>query len=339
MRDHEERGRAEVRWSEPLRVDPGAVESWHPEPEVRATAEGVVVSVPGAGALTVRDPDSGSVQAIVDPSGGGARRLDSLFAMAATDSFIAAGDADGIELFRFDGGAMDRLPVSGRLTDLYGAGVRGIVAERFTGAGLAWTRYGGAGTAGTPYPSLSVSAISRSGANRSGCWKKSGGGEGMLVSSCAYPVVIDVHHDGRVAREIELGMTPDSSSEEQRRTVREQVAMQVESAGMDPTPQALDAMQDREARRHPLVKKYRGARRDPVTGGIALLEQVPDYMGWGEATVHILDREGVYRRRLEFGESWYDFDVRDGRVYALRRRASDEDIRTEVIAYDIRPGR
>lgn len=159
----------------------------------------------------------------------------------------------------------------------------------------------------------------------------------MLVASCAHPLVIDVGHDGRPTREIELGLSPDSSSEEQLRAVREQVAMQVEAAGMEPTRRALDAMQERETRRHPLVKKYRGARRDPVTGSVALLEQVPDYMGWGDATIHLLDREGVYRARLEFDESWYDFDVRDGRLYALRRRPSGDGVR--VVAYDIRRGR
>lgn len=331
------RARVELRWSEPLRVDPGTVRSWHPEPELRVTAEGVVVSVPGSGALTVRDTASGSVRALVDASGEGAGRLDSLFAVAATDSLIAAGDADGIELFRLDGEAVDRLPVTGRLMDLYGAGRRGIVAERFDGDGLAWTRYRGPGAEGSPYPPLSVSAAGRTAANRSGCWKRSGGGEGMLVASCAHPLVIDVGHDGRPTREIELGLSPDSSSEEQLRAVREQVAMQVEAAGMEPTRRALDAMQERETRRHPLVKKYRGARRDPVTGSVALLEQVPDYMGWGDATIHLLDREGVYRARLEFDESWYDFDVRDGRLYALRRRPSGDGVR--VVAYDIRRGR
>lgn len=339
VRDDAARVRSELRWSEPLRLEPGRVRSWHPEPEVRATAEGVVVSVPGAGAMTVRDPGSGSARAAIDASGEGGGRLDSLFAVAATDSFIAAGDADGIELFRFDGEPVGRLPAPGRLTDLYGAGGRGIVAESFGGGGLAWTRYSGPGAEGSTYPPVSVSATTRTDANRPGCWKTSGGGEGMLVSSCAHPIVIEVDHDGRVVREIELGLPPDSSSEEQLRAVREQVAMQVEAAGMEPTAQALDAMQQREARRHPLVKKYRGARRDPVTGEIALLEQVPDYMGWGPATVHLLDREGVYRARLEFDESWYDFDVRDGRLYALRRRPSGEDARIEVVAYDIRRGR
>ena len=330
----------ELRWAESLQSDPGNVRSWHPEPEIRASSAGVVVSVPGARALTVRSPESGALERVIDPSGEGPGRLDSLFAMAATDSFIAAGDSDGIELFRFDGEAAGRLDVEGRPTDLYGAGGQGIVAEVFDGAGLAWVRYGDPGAEGRRYPALRPSVASRPGANRLRCWKRSADRTGAVVSSCAYPVLAEMDHEGRVRREISLGVTPDSASEAELDAVREQVALQVEAAGMDPTPDALRGIQEREARRHALVKKYRGARRDPVTGSIALLEQVPDYMGGGEATVHLFDRDGVYRARLEFDEFWYDFDVRDGRLFALRRASGDDgDGRPKVVSYGLRPGR
>lgn len=309
------------------------IEAWEPEPEVRLRGARLFLSDPVADRVEVRDAADGSEEAVLDGRSGPDGSLDSLHAMAVSDSLVAVGDRNAIEVYRAGGGSAGRLEVSGRLLDLHGLDDGRFVARAYAG-GVAWLRYGpGRDSAVARLPDLSAGSSARSEAGPGGCWNRDGTARGLLASSCTHAVLLEVDLRGRVEREIVRDVPPVESSSEELEAVRDQVDRQLEQAGREPTRSVRRALQDREARRHRLKKRFRAVREDPSTGRIAVLEQTPDYMGGGTATVHLFGPSGRYRAAASRDEEWIDFDFDAGRLVALR--AGTDGSGPELVSYRV----
>lgn len=321
-------------WSQ----DPGAnlaeIESWEPEPEIRVEDSLVFVSDPVKDVVQVRRARSGELVSVIDGTGTRTGRIDSLHSLSVSDSLVAVGDRGAIEVYGMRGDQRARLPLSGRLLDLYGIDGGRFVARTYA-SGVAWIVY-------TPARDSAVSrirgfragSVTRKQAGAGACWMRDGVAGRLLSASCTHPVILEFDSKGGVRREISVDLPAVKSSSEELQEVRDQLALQLEQAGRDPTDEVRRALQEREVRRHTLKKRFRAVRKDPTTGRIALLEQTPDYMGGGTATVHLFDSDGRYRSRRSFDAHWIDFDFASDRLYALRVRGGSGG--AELVAYRTR---
>lgn len=320
-------------WEQRLASSFGTIEAWEPEPEVRVAGDRLAVSNPVSDRVQLRRVSDGGLDSRIGGSGSAEEgRIDSLHALAASDTLVAVADRDSIEVFGLDGGRVDRLAVSGRILDLYGSGEAEFIARAFTGSSTAWMRYAPLNAPrAEPLPPMAAGSSTLKEARARSCWQTDGGAASMLLVNCTYAVILEMGYGGAVSREITVDLPPVRSSAEELDAVRRQVGLQMEQAGREPAPEIRKAILDREARRHELKKRFRAVRRDPATGRFAVLEQTPDFMGGGPATVHLFGADGVYLAELRVDDSWIDFDFEDGRLYVLRHGPSDGGV--ELAAY------
>lgn len=191
-------------------------------------------------------------------------------------------------------------------------------------------------SAASEVPRPAANSVSRSEARAGACWKRDGTAGGLLAVSCTYPVIVEIDLEDGVRREITVDLPVVKSSSQELEAVREQISLQLEQSRREPTDEVRRALQEREVKRQKLKKRFRAVRDDPVTGRIALLEQTPDYMGGGPATIHLLSSRGEYMAREGLDEEWIDFDFASGRLFALRRDSDGQGV--EVVAYRAQAG-
>ncbi len=63
--------------------------------------------------------------------------------------------------------------------------------------------------------------------------------------------------------------------------------------------------------------RYREIRHDPELNIFVMREQTPADLGLASAVLHVFSADGRYLARVEAAESWEDFDIKAGVVYAI----------------------
>ena len=191
------------------------------------------------------------------------------------------------------------------------------------GTGGRWLRYAPGDTAGTP--------VQLGGGAEGSCRRTSGGGGGLLRLDCLVPVVHELDPSGAVRRRSEVARDTARSTPAELDAFRARMTEMMGKSGVpvDVMRQMID-QQLEAARARP---DFRDVRRDPATGVLGILEQTPEELGGGRATLHLLAPDGVYLARLPFAVSWTDFALRGGVLYALE--TDDETGLVSLAAYEL----
>ena len=186
----------------------------------------------------------------------------------------------------------------------------GVIAARLAGDGQSWIRVG---LDGTTAP-LAVPPGASAGGTRA-CARVATFGDRVAQLDCAVPVLTVSTAAGAVEQVIRIGRDSSFATDAQLQTVREKLQrdMAAENLPASLASQLLESTME-NAR---VIKPWRAARQDRVTGMIALWEQLPADLGGGDARVHLLSRDGVYLDALVFDDQWVDFTISDSRIAAL----------------------
>ena len=127
---------------------------------------------------------------------------------------------------------------------------------------------------------------------------------------------------GVVLSMIELDLPIEVVSDSERNSALSRLQRDLAGRGLPPQfiEQNLVVMEERWR-----VKcRFGPLRFDPAGRFAAFLEQNPDDFGAGNATLHVLSKEGIYLARLDFPDAWRDFTIDDGVIYALTRNPETE---------------
>jgi hypothetical protein len=141
--------------------------------------------------------------------------------------------------------------------------------------------------------------------------------ESFFGLSCSVPAVQEYDENGSIAREILIDREPESTPEAELEQHLDEVRRVMSQSGMPLEMIQRQVESQREIYR--VRRKYKAIRFDEVTRLLAVLEQNPDDLGSGNATIHLLSGSGVFLATVPFERSWIDFDFADGRLYALTR--------------------
>lgn len=147
------------------------------------------------------------------------------------------------------------------------------------------------------------------------CARSSAAGAVALRIACYRPYIQVVAPDGDPVREIVIDQAPIPVEPAVVESAAAELRTRMLESGIPP---ALIDEQLRQLReRYRAYPRFRNVRADPRTGMLAIWEQPPAELGGGAASLHLVSDAGVYLARIEFAEAWKDFDVHDGRIYAL----------------------
>lgn len=323
-------------WARPLDWSFEGRRLWEPGPEVRAGDGRVYLLDPVHERVEVRAPGDGRRVRYVHPDDAwDVQPFRGSHALAVTDGSVVVADTSSIVVLDGGDGSLLRHVSLGRqnVLDLYGAGDGSFVVFAYGGSGATWWQFEGAKAEGEPYRPPITRSETYPEAARSECWKVEGLTDGLLLVSCAHPVWLRFDRASEIAREVAFDRPPVEPTEEQLEAVRQAARERARHRRPDVGADLLGRIVEREVRRHPLVKKHRAPRFDPATGRIAVLEATPAYMGGGNASLLLFSEDGRHLATKEFGRHWFDFDFRDGIVYAITRQEGSP--RPELVAYEL----
>ena len=185
-----------------------------------------------------------------------------------------------------------------------------VIAAHLSGNGQSWIRVALDGTT-TP---LAVPP-SRSAAGTRTCARVATFGDRIAQLDCAVPVLTVSTGAGELEQVIVIDRDSSFATDAQLKMVREKLErdMAAENLPASLAKQLLESTVE-NAR---VIRPWRAARQDRVTGTIALWEQMPADLGGGDARVHLLSRDGVYLDAIAFDDQWIDFTINDSRIAAL----------------------
>lgn len=326
--------RVRERWLRPLGWSADQRHLWEPGPVVRARDGRVLVLDPVRGVVEVRAAADGRHLHTIEPdSAGDGEPFAGTHALAVTGRSVVVADTHRIALLGPEGGPHRRLSLEERVIDVYGAGDGAFLVYAFGGSGARWRLYTEADSAGAPYRPPITRSETHPDAARSECWKVEGLSDGLMLVSCAHPVVLRFDRASQIVREVAFPCPVVEPSEEQVEAVRAAARTRATERRPGLAPRTVERLVEREVRRHPLVKKHRAVRHDPSSDRFAVLVQTPDYMGGGTASLLLFAGDGKHLATLEFRRQWLDFDLRDGVVYAVARDPGSMD--TVLVAHEL----
>lgn len=329
--------RFEVRelWSRPLGWGAGSRRVWEPGPAVRSLDGELFLLDFGGSRVEVRSAEDGSfLRTLGEGDGHRPGELSWPRSLAVSGEVVGVADSSEIEFFAPTGEPLRRVPVADRTLELYGLGGGAFLSFEFSAGGARWRFYASPEAEGEPYPPPITRSESFPEAAQSECWNVEGVRDGLLLLSCAHPVLLRFRRDGGIRREVALGGGPVEPSAEEREALRRNTRARVAARRPHLDGEVVERIVEREVRRHRLEKRFRGARRDSSTGLVAVLEQTPEYMGGSGANVLLLTDEGVLLGRLEFDRHWLDMEFQRGRLYAVAQEPGSGD--PVLAAYELR---
>jgi hypothetical protein len=138
---------------------------------------------------------------------------------------------------------------------------------------------------------------------------------------------------GHLRKEIQVGIPIEPVSEKERSEALADLEESLVGRGLPPpfVQQNLVVMQERWR-----VKCRFGPLRFDSSARLgAFLEENPDEFGGGNATLHLLSRDGVYLAKIVFPDPWRDFAMDNGIVYALTRDSVTDVITLRAYRVDL----
>lgn len=302
--------------------------SWENAPEVRAGPSGRVFLLdPQAPRILMFDAGSGKpIGSIGSGDQGRAGRLQDPLGIAVLSDAVMVGERHAVRVFGHDGSFRREIeiPVEDSLLDhgvrLYGLDSLSAVMLQLQGGAPVWRRYKSSGEV-SRY--AKPSAVSRyyPDATRRRCWRVGRGPSGLVLGSCFFPVVIWVDSTGRVVREALIVSGADSASDAELQQLKEESRAHWRAVGEDLSARVIEARVQRDVHLHRIKDKYREIRYDRGTGLVSVLEETPEYLGGGDATLQLFNEEGLYVARVDFPEHWVAHDILNSIIYALVRDA------------------
>jgi hypothetical protein len=271
-----------------------------------------------------------------EPAGGFGRRGEGPGELARPGSVAVDGDSilvvsaltsPGFQWFRMDGGFLGSPGGTGSGTSaaahfLPGTGlVRQIVDLQVSAPGMGWEFLHLSGDR-TPvelpgdHP-LQPHVVE----GGTGCWRLGAAGPHLAQVDCTFPLVRIVDAEGRVLREHRIEWDPQRTPDPVVDAAIDslEASMQVSSEGIPPAMAAQMIGRFAEQMRTqyawlPVMHTVTGS-----TSGhrIVLLEQLPDNLGGGAGTVHVLDDQGRYLARHAFDRAVRSIAASDTRLVVL----------------------
>lgn len=323
------RVRVEERWSHSLEEWVGTRRSWEQPPLVRLGDGTAYVLAPQTGRLLLFGTGSGELRESIGPPEGSPGHLDEPLGLATFDGGVAVGERYGLEVFDRDGRFRRRIDIAvrdsqlDRVLQLHRLDSASVLTLESAGGAPSWRRRRPTGeVSALPRPE----AVSRrfSGATERQCWRIAEGPTGPLLASCFYPVTLSLDSAGRAAREVVIDRGADSASRSELEHLRRESRARWEAWKADLPEEGIRARVERDLRLHAVKDQYRAVRYDRSSGLVGLLEETPEYMGGGDARLHLFDGKGVYLARLPFPDYWLDFDLDGSTAYAVTRDGEGE---------------
>lgn len=312
--------RVSERWARPLGWDADDRRPWEPAPVVRASAGRLYVLDPVHDRVGVRTAADGRpVGSLAPDTTGGGAPFAGIHSVAVSGEVIVVADTTSIGVFGSEGGLRRRLAYDRNVIGVYGAGDGAFLVFAYGPGGAAWRFHQSPDSAPEPHRPPITRSETHPDAARSECWKVEGLSDGLMLVSCAYPVVLRFDRASEILREVAFPRPTVAPSEDQVAAVREAARARAMARRGALEEGMVERIVEREVRRHPLLKKHRAVRQDPSGGRFAVLVQSPSYMGGGAAEVLVFSPEGKHLATLSFEREWLDFDYRDGVLYAVAR--------------------
>jgi hypothetical protein len=153
------------------------------------------------------------------------------------------------------------------------------------------------------------------------CWRHGTAGAGFLQLACALPLVRIVDARGRVLREHRIDRAPQRTPDHLVEAAIERIEAEMRGSAEDvpaamagPMIERLVASVREQLAWMPIMHSAAGSRSGHR---IVLVEQLPEEIGGGGATLHLLDAEGRYLLRHDLGRPVRSLALSDAQLVVL----------------------
>lgn len=324
--------RASIRVRELWRQAGGSGDDlWERPTHVAVGADRVLVLDRQAHRVHVLDARSGDPLVILGSEGGGPGEFQRPFGVEIVGDTIVVGDGGGpgLDLFSMDGGYARSLRL-GFLPFLVEDLPDGRLWVTGLGEGTSEQRVVHLGGETLPFTAPDTSSVDPQ-LVFDDCPRWGPSREGLVRGHCrrlAYEVLTS---SGTPVAEVHVDRPPVLATEAELDTLRRRMRRMVTRANLPPA-QASAFVEERlrEAAVKAVYVRIRGER---ATGRSFVQEQSPPNLGSRPATLHVFAADGRYLALLSFERAWSDFDVVDGRLYALTEQR--ETGLAELVAYEL----
>lgn len=302
---------------------------WERPASVRV-ADGVVYVLDALAArVYAHRAEDGAALAVIGRKGPGPGEVDRPTGFALPAGRIVIGDGSGaLEVFDRAGAHLRSIRPNGIVFGVHALGADRLLLSRFQGQDMGWTVLGPSDesrTLDTPeWLADMPEAVDA-------CARHATSGATILRAHCALLRFQRIADTGAVLTEILVDRPPEPSTEAELDAYERRIRDLMAADGLPPALVDRTASAQRETLR--IRRLFRGIRHDAVTGRFWIREQAPEDFGGGPPTLHLFAADGVYLARVAFERAWTDFDVDDGRIYALERDPATDLAR--LVAYRI----
>lgn len=312
-------------------TDTGAEGYWA-SPNRIAVGHGLVyVLDPGAAYVYSVDRQTGEGVGTMGGEGDGPGELQRPFDIGVLGDRVLIGNSGGprIDLFSSDG-SYDR---SLRIDFLpFGMEVTGDGRLMLTGLeqGSGITRLLDLDGKTTPYEAPDSSLVVAE-LDYDSCPRWGTGPSGLFRAYCRLLAFQQLSAVDGLTREVRVAGSPVRATDAELRYMEQQLREMVAETNLSAAE--ADRFINGRLEEARVKAVYAGIRGDPVTHRIYVLEQTPEVLGGGHASLNVFDRGGRYLARISFDSRWRDFRVVDDRVLAL---TEDPDLGiVSLVAYDL----
>ena len=302
--------------TQPSESNPDSI--WERPSEIRVAAHGVYVLDQQASRVYRLDNDDGSWIGSIGKPGGGPGEIDRPFGLVLRDSVIAIGDGGktAVSLFDLDGRFLRTHAIEGFGIDLLPYGSDDLVVyamvpdNRSIGATYR--------VVGDDAPEENIAfeqpPVTPEEYPDQDCMRTNKTTHLVVRLRCIIPLFVVLDESGSILRQVVVDVQP-------REVPPEEIDRMLEDRFSRLTANVAFAvpaeMRDRLRKGMQYENRYHEIRHDTELNIFVMREQTPAELGLGSAMLHVFSDDGRYLARVEAAESWEDFDIKAGVVYAI----------------------
>lgn len=302
--------------TQPSESNPDSI--WERPSEVRVAEHGVYVLDNMASKVYRLDQEDGSWIGSIGKRGGGPGEIDRPFGLVLLDSVIAIGDGgkSAVSVFDLDGRFLRTHAIEGFGMDLLPYGSDDLVVYAMVPENRSMgTTYR---VVGDDAPEENIAferpPVTREEYPDQDCMRTNKTTHLVLRLRCIIPLFVVLDESGSILRQVVVDAQPHEVPPEEIDRMLEDRFSQLTTNVAFAVPVG---MRDQLRKGMQYENRYRAIRHDAELDLFVMWQQTPAERGSGPATLSVFSDDGRYLARVEAAESWGDFDIKAGVIFAI----------------------
>ena len=302
--------------TQPSESNPDSI--WERPSEVRVAEHGVYVLDNMASKVYRLDLEDGSWIGSIGKQGGGPGEIDRPFGLVLLDSVIAIGDGgkSAVSVFDLDGRFLRTHAIEGFGMDLLPYGSDDLVVYAMVPENRS---IGGTyRVVGDDAPKENIAfeqpPVTREEYPDQDCMRTNKTTHLVVRLRCIIPLFVVLDESGSILRQVVVDVQPREVPEEEIDRMLEDRFSRLTANMAFAVPAG---MRDQLRKGMQYESRYRAIRHDAGLNLFVMWEQTPAERGSGPATLSVFSDDGRYLARVEAAESWGDFDIKAGVIFAI----------------------